>query len=108
MTESQSIETERFLTVMRDKKTLATELGVSREYINAMRHHGFKMPGGKASIRMAREFLASCDEFIVRARPQALPQPPDESCDRSHAPSRKRVRRKPSSGSRKIQPHKGE
>lgn len=65
MTEETSIELERYLSRMRTAKDLATELDVSRNYLTAMKAHGFKMPGGKASIRMARSFLEKCEAFAV-------------------------------------------
>lgn len=56
---------EKYLTSMRDIRGLASELNVSRDYILAMKWHGFQMPGGKASIRMARAFLEQCSTFKV-------------------------------------------
>ena len=100
-----TLEVEQYLGQLRDTKSLATELKVSRDYILAMRHHGFRMPGGKASIRMARTFIETCDEFMVRARRQAPPPPPAASGDTPRAPLPKRAPHKPSSDSLKIQPH---
>jgi hypothetical protein len=88
ITETTSIELERYLTVMRDTSALARELNVSRDYINAMKFHGFRMPGGKASIRMARSFLEACGSFKVRkvTKPSQDPSTPqDASSDKSHA-----------------------
>lgn len=36
---------------------MAKELGVSGNNILAMKHNGFRMPGGKASLRMAHRSL---------------------------------------------------
>lgn len=68
MSESKTIEVEKYLTQMRDMASLAKELNVSRDYIIAMKREGFVMPGGKASIRMGRDFLATCVEFHVRTK----------------------------------------
>ena len=57
--EPPAITVERYLHKLRSARELAAEMGVSRNYILAMRHHGFKMPGGKASLRMARVFIES-------------------------------------------------
>ena len=64
--DSASVEVERYLHRMRNACGLAPELTVSLNYIQAMKRQGFKMPGGKASIAMARKFLAECPEFGVR------------------------------------------
>ena len=99
------IRLEKYLQSLRPASELAVEMNVSRDYILAMRHHGFRMPGGKASIRMAHTFLQSCSEFKVKERPQVSPPPTAAFSDTEHEPTRKNVRRKPSSDSRKIQPH---
>ena len=64
--DSPVIELERYLHRMRTAGRLADELDVSPNFIQAMKRHGFKMPGGKASVSMARKFLADCPEFGVR------------------------------------------
>ena len=99
------IRLEKYLQSLRPASELAAEMNVSRDYILAMRHHGFRMPGGKASIRMVYTFLQSCSEFKVKERPQASPPPTVSFCDTEHEPARKNARRKPSSDSRKTQPH---
>ena len=72
--EPPAIIVERYLHQLRCAGELAAEMGVSRNYL-AMRHHGFKMPGGKASLRMARAFIETCDEFKVRAVPMTHEPP---------------------------------
>lgn len=64
--DSPAIEVERYLHRMRDAGKLSAELDVSPNFIQAMKRQGFKMPGGKASVSMARKFLAECPEFGVR------------------------------------------
>lgn len=103
-----TLEVEQYLGQLRDIKSLASELKVSRDYIVAMRHHGFRMPGGKASLRMAQSFISTCEDFMVRERRPASPRPPAASYDTPHEPPPKRARRTPSSGILKTQPHKGE
>jgi hypothetical protein len=39
-------------------KELAAALGRTREYISAMKRHGFMMPGGRATVAEARAWLA--------------------------------------------------
>jgi hypothetical protein len=39
-------------------KELAAALGRDRTYISAMKKRGFEMPGGRATLREARSFLA--------------------------------------------------
>ena len=102
---SPSIEVEQYLGQLRDTKGLSAELKVSRDYILAMRNHGFRMPGGKATIRMARNFIETCEEFMVRERRPASPPQPGASGDRSHEPPPKRGPRRPSSDSQKTRPH---
>lgn len=72
------IEKERWLTTMRDIGNLAKELGVSKDYVSAMKFNGFAMPGGKASIRMARKFLKNCPEFSVRKSRNGFREVKDE------------------------------
>jgi len=105
---SPQIELERYLNRMRTGKDLANELGVSPDYISTMKWNGFSMPGGKASIRMARTFIEECEPFGVLAtkRRPRLPEQSDASSGKSHGPTRKRVQRKPSSDSRKNRLHK--
>lgn len=67
-TEDSAILRERYLHKMRTTIDLAAEMGVSRDYIVAMKSHGFKMPGGKASLLMARNFLSDCSDFKVKGR----------------------------------------
>ena len=92
---SPTLEVEQYLGELRDVKSLATALKVSRDYIVAMKHHGFRMPGGKATLRMAHNFISNCDEFMVRERRPASPQPPVASCDKPHEPLPKRAPHKP-------------
>jgi len=95
----------RYFTRLRNTLELADEMGVSRDYIVAMRHHGFRMPGGKASIKMTHDFLSSSEEFKVKDRPQE-PRPPQAAfCGIDCGPTRKNVRRKPLSGSQNGPPH---
>jgi hypothetical protein len=101
--ELPEIELERYLNKLRNSKELASELGVSTDYVKAMKWHGFTMPGGKASVRMARGFLDSCEPFGVLAT-KRRPKPqerPDASSGKSHAPLQTHAPRKPSSGSPK-------
>jgi hypothetical protein len=70
MNSDTSIEVERYLSRMRTAKDLSAELDVSRNYLTAMKAHGFAMPGGKASLRMARTFLEKSESFaVVSERP---------------------------------------
>lgn len=62
------IALERYLNLMRTQGELQKELGVSKDYIAALKFHGLKMPGGKASIRMVRTFLETCDTFQIQDR----------------------------------------
>jgi hypothetical protein len=64
--DSPAIELDRYLHRMRTAGRLADELDVSPNFIQAMKRQGFKTPGGKASVAMARKFLAECPEFGVR------------------------------------------
>ncbi len=91
------ISVERYNHLLRSSLSLATEMGVSRNYISAMKFNGFRMPGGKASLSMARKFMVKCPEFKVREHPPGEPLPPDASCDTGYAPTQRHGRRKPSS-----------
>lgn len=53
---------------LRTAGELAEALGVGRSYLIAMKRHGFRMPGGKASIIAAKEWLDSAPEFKVDTR----------------------------------------
>ena len=104
---NSALEVEKYLNQMRSSKDLATELGTSTDYIKAMKYQGFRLPGGKASIRMARSFLENSDSFGVRKttkRPPASPQQSGASSDISREPTQKCAQRKPSSGSPKSPP----
>jgi len=90
---------------MRSACDLAKQIGVSRNYLTAMRFHGFAMPGGKASLVMARQFISVTPKFKVRERPQDKPLPPAASSGKANAPVTTNGRRKPSFATRKIQPH---
>jgi len=92
---SPTLEVEQYLGELRDTKNLATALKVSRDYILAMKHHGFRMPGGKATLRMAHHFIANCDDFMVRERRPASPQPPAASSDTPRERPLKRDRHTP-------------
>lgn len=90
---------------MRTAKDLANELGVSPDYISTMKWNGFSMPGGKASIRMARTFIEECEPFGVLAT-KRRPKSPEQSAassDKSHGRPPTRAQRKPLSDSRKNQ-----
>lgn len=91
---------------MRTVTELAALMNVSRNYIIAMKRHGFATPGGKASLAMARSFLASCSTFRVREQRKAQPPPSDVSSDTENVPTRTNGRRKPLSDSPKNQPRK--
>ncbi|MDD3948272.1 MAG: hypothetical protein PHT43_02275 [Anaerolineaceae bacterium] len=41
------------------RKELAAALGVSYSYVQQMCNRGFPMPGGRATLREAREWLAA-------------------------------------------------
>ncbi len=103
-TDTPSIELDTHLHLMRSACDLAKQIGVSRNYLTAMRFHGFSMPGGKASLVMARQFISSTPKFKVRERPQDKPLPPAASSDRAHAQALRNAQRKPSFGTRKSQP----
>lgn len=47
---------------------LAQVLGVDRQYIRRMKWSGFKMPGGRATVAAAHEFLAKVEDFAVSPR----------------------------------------
>jgi hypothetical protein len=51
-------------------KELAAAVKRHRSYISAMKRDGFPMPGGLASVREFREFLAR-NPFPRRRRPKA-------------------------------------
>ena len=107
MTEtSPHIEIERYHLRMRTREELAKEMGVSRNYILAMRRRGLRFPGGKASLRMVEDFLSTSPDFKVREHSQGSPQPSAASFGITHVPYMKSARRKPSSGSPKnpLQP----
>jgi hypothetical protein len=42
---------------------LAKILGVDRGYVRRMKSSGFKMPGGRSTVRRAHEFLDKCEDF---------------------------------------------
>ena len=88
---------------LRTLTDLAAQMGVSRNYVIAMKRHGFVMPGRKASLAMARHFLTHCSDFQVREPGKAPTPQMDASCDTAHEPTHLRAQRKPSSGIRKIQ-----
>jgi hypothetical protein len=101
------IELEVYLGKLRSSQELAEQMGVSRNYILAMKRRGFSLPGGKASLHMAKHFLTTCGDFKVNAeRRPAPPQTPASSSGTAHAPNGRNARRKPSSGSLKTQPRK--
>ena len=90
---------------LRTAGDLAKQLKVSRNYLTAMRFHGFNMPGGKASLVMAHEFINSKTKFAVRARPLDKPLPLAASCGKANAPATTNGRRKPSSATRRTPLH---
>lgn len=102
-----TIEVEQYLNKLRTGKDLAKELGVSFDYIKAMKWHGFVMPGNKASLRMATVFLSECKGFSVSTTTHhpKTPAHSASSSGKSHEPILKHGRRKPSSDSQKTQPH---
>jgi len=63
--EPAAIVLDRHLHRMRTTKDLALELDVSAAYIRAMKKAGFSMPGGKASLAMARQFLAKAKALDI-------------------------------------------
>lgn len=67
---SCDLESTKHLTQLRTQKELAEVLGVGISYIAAMKRNGFKMPGGKASILAATEWLndKNAPEFTVDTR----------------------------------------
>ena len=99
-TSNNAIELHRYLHRMRDTADLCEQMGVSRYYVGAMKFHGFKMPGGKASVHMAKRFILTCPDFTVTGRHTEPPPPRGASCGKSHAPASKNGRRKPSSATR--------
>lgn len=110
-----ALDLDSHLNKLRTLTDLAQHMGVSRNYIIAMKRHGFVMPGRKASLAMARHFLTHCADFKIRggssstSRPKikahctTQPPPMDASCDTAHEPAPTHGPRKPSSGIRKIQ-----
>ena len=102
-----ALDVEKYLNQMRSAKDLAAELGTSVDYIKAMKFQGFRLPGGKASIRMARSFLENSESFGVRKttkRPPASPPQSGASSDTPREPAQKCVQRKTLSGSPKSPP----
>lgn len=63
---SPAVDVQRYLHQMRNAGELADELKVSTNYIQAMKRHGLRMPGGKASLTMAFKFFDECPDFKVR------------------------------------------
>jgi hypothetical protein len=63
--EPSAIQLERYFHRMLTGGELAAELNVSPNFILAMKRSGFVMPGRKASVAMARRFLADCPSFGV-------------------------------------------
>jgi hypothetical protein len=55
----------------RDVKGLAAVLKRSREYVADMRSSGFIMPGGRATLRMAFDWLAKHPDFTRHAARRA-------------------------------------
>lgn len=51
---------------MHDVKGLALALKRNRTYVSDMRAAGFEMPGSRASLRMALQWLADHPEFTRR------------------------------------------
>ena len=86
---------------------LARLLGVSRFFITAMRRAGFQMPGNKASLAMARAWLADAQDFNYSVLRKARKQPKAASSGRAHEPVSMNAPHKPSSGSPKTPLRKG-
>lgn len=53
---------------LRNMKELAATLGVSREFLLAMKRDGFAMPGGRATVAAAHAWLAAHPDFRVGSR----------------------------------------
>ena len=97
MTQSSqsAIELDTHLHLMRSGRELASLMGVSRNYLTAMKFTGFTMPGGKASLAMARQYIYHSPKFRVTEHPQEPPPPPASSFGTTHAPRKTNGQRKP-------------
>ena len=70
-----------------NKKQLAAELGVSRDYVTAMCRNGFRMPGGRATVAEALGWRKTAPDFQVRQRAprQGGQDPQGAGADTRHA-----------------------
>ena len=50
-------------TTLLNKGQLAARLGVNRGYVTAMIRHGFAMPGGRATVSWALDWLRANADF---------------------------------------------
>ena len=91
-----AIAVEVYNTQLRSGRELATLMGVSRGYVTAMKREGFRLPGGKASLRMAQNFLSTCAEFkTCEEHPPEKPPTPAASSGTERGRALRNARCKP-------------
>lgn len=81
-------------------KQLAEALSVPRSFITAAKRHGFKMNGGRSTVKQYLDWHKKADHFIVTGPRSNASNRAASASDKQRAPRQKHVPRTASSAPR--------